>query len=409
MQKRILVGITGGIAAYKGAELVRRLRDYGANVRVVMTEHAKQFITPLTLQALSGHPVADDLFDVQAEAAMGHIELARWAELLVIAPASANSIAKLAYGHADNLLMTLCLATQASIWIAPAMNQVMWQAPQTQENIVRLCARGVRVLLPDEGVQACGDVGRGRMQEPAAILAKILQSNQGNAACSIKGRRVLVTAGPTHETIDPVRYITNGSSGRMGYALAEAASHAGARVTLISGPVALAKPDNCLCVDVVSARDMYHAVMKNIANCDIFLAVAAVSDYRSKEVALQKIHKTDATIQLEFERNPDIVASVATLSPRPFIVGFAAETENVLQQAYAKRRAKQMDVIVANRIAKAVGMGTPDNTVTVISNKRQKSFPLMPKQQLAYELLAVIAEEYEDHLLLSTDSKSNLE
>lgn len=389
--KRILLGVTGSIAAYKSADLVRRLREAGASVRVTMTENAKRFITPLTMQAVSGFPVHDELFDLQAEAAMGHIELARWADLILVAPATADLMARLANGNADDLLTTLCLATKAPIAIAPAMNQGMWKHTLTQDNLQALKAKNVTILGPGEGNQACGDVGPGRMLEPVEIVKKL---DEFFSTGALAGLNVIVTAGPTHEAIDPVRFITNGSSGKMGYALAEAAREAGANVTLISGPVAIKAPSHLEMVSVVTAQEMYDSVMRKISDCDIFLAVAAVGDYRAATIAPQKIHKQETAMELRLERNPDIVASVATLPSRPFIVGFAAETENVIQQAKEKRQRKQMDMIVANQVGHGMGMGSDDNAVVVISQQNEINFPSTPKHKLARQLIAVIADEF---------------
>lgn len=388
--KRILLGVTGSIAAYKSPEIVRRLREAGADVRVVMTENSQRFITALTLQAVSGNPVHNELFDLQAEAAMGHIELARWADAILIAPATADCMARLAKGNADDLLTTVCLATKAPIAMAPAMNQGMWKHIVTQENLGLLREKNIHIFGPGEGSQACGDVGFGRLIEPDEIIEKLndLFSNGVMA-----GLNVLITAGPTHEVIDPVRYITNGSSGKMGYALAEAAREAGANITLISGPTHIQKPKQVKCIDVISAENMYDAVMQKVHECDIFLAVAAVGDYRSKKKSLQKIHKHAENMTLELERNPDIVASVSALADKPFIVGFAAETENVIEQAQAKRKRKNMDMIVANLVGAGKGMGTDDNAVTVIGSDT-KHFQVMPKTKLARELIAMIAMEF---------------
>lgn len=391
--KRILLGVTGSIAAYKSADLARRLREAGAVVRVVMTENAKRFITPLTMQAVSGHPVHEDLFDLHAEAAMGHIELARWADVILVAPATADFMARLANGMADDLLTTLCLATTAPIAAAPAMNQGMWKHTLTQKNLQALEQKGIDVLGTAEGSQACGDVGPGRMLEPADIVKKVSALFATGALANLN---VLVTAGPTHEAIDPVRYITNGSSGKMGYALAEAAREAGAAVTLISGPVSIPKPLHMACISVISAQEMYDAVMRKVTEDDIFLAVAAVGDYRSKTVATQKIHKhkEDVAIQFVLEKNPDIVASVGQLSHRPFIVGFAAETEKVIAQARAKRERKKMDMIIANRVGGESGMGSDENEVTVISPHKEVAIPSTPKRKLARQLIAMIADEF---------------
>src|SRR5690606_28327782 len=331
--RRIVLGITGGIAAYKAAEVVRRLRDRGADVRVVMTEAAQQFITPLTLQALSANPVHTDLLDPAAEAAMGHIELARWADLILIAPATADFIARLAHAHADDLLTTLCLATPAPIALAPAMNQGMWRDAGTQSNIALLRARRIALWGPADGEQACGDVGPGRMLE-SDQLAELAAA--AFASRILDGRRVLITAGPTREEIDPVRYISNHSSGKMGFALAQAAVDAGAKVTLIAGPVALSTPERVERVDVQSAQQMFDAVMARADDCDIFIAAAAVADYRPAAVAADKIKKQREEMTLTLVRNPDIVASVAALRPKPFTVGFAAETSNVATYARDK-------------------------------------------------------------------------
>jgi phosphopantothenoylcysteine decarboxylase / phosphopantothenate---cysteine ligase len=389
--KRILLGVTGSIAAYKSADLVRRLRESGAVVRVAMTENAKRFITPLTMQAVSGFPVHEDLFDLQAEAAMGHIELARWADVVLVAPASADFMARLAQGEANDLLTTLCLATHAPIALAPAMNQGMWQHALTQENRESLLQKGVHLFGPDEGSQACGEVGPGRMMQPLDIIEKL---NTLFSTGALAGQRVLITAGPTHEAIDPVRFISNGSSGKMGYALAEAALEAGATVTLISGPVSLPAPDHIKTLSVVSAEDMYDSVMRNIAECDIFLAVAAVGDYRCDTISEQKIHKNAEALQLNLRRNPDIVASVGQLLSKPFIVGFAAETEQLVPQAIAKREQKNMDMIIANRVDVGLGMGSDENEVIVIGANTQTHLPPMTKPKLARELISMMADEF---------------
>ncbi|HEX4044085.1 MAG TPA: bifunctional phosphopantothenoylcysteine decarboxylase/phosphopantothenate--cysteine ligase CoaBC [Gammaproteobacteria bacterium] len=392
--KRVLLGITGSIAAYKSADLTRRLREAGAVVRVAMTENAKRFITPLTMQAVSGHPVHEDLFDLHAEAAMGHIELARWADVVIIAPATADCMVRLANGNADDLLTTLCLATKAPIMLAPAMNQGMWQHTLTQENLQALKQRQIQIIGPTAGSQACGDVGLGRMAEPLTIIEQL---NAHFATGQLAGCHIVVTAGPTQEAIDPIRFLTNRSSGKMGYALAEAAHEAGAQVTLISGPVSLLKPRHFPCLEVISTQEMYDTVMKNMPSCDIFLAVAAVSDYRSQTVVPQKIHKQAETLQLALTRTPDIVTAVAHLSPpakRPFVVGFAAETENVLEQARIKRQQKNMDMIIANQVAAGIGMESDDNTVTVISSTDTVMLPLTDKRKLARILIELIAKEY---------------
>lgn len=390
--KNILVGVTGGIAAYKSADLIRRLREAGASVRVVMTRAAKEFITPLTLQAVSGNPVHEDLFDLKAEAAMGHIELARWADLILIAPATADFIAKLTHGHADDLLSTLCIATPAMIAIAPAMNQQMWHDAATQTNIDALSARNVPILGPAAGSQACGDVGFGRMLEPvdlAESVAKLFKSE------ILSGKRVLLTAGPTQENIDAVRYLTNHSSGKMGYALAIAAVEAGAKVTLISGPVNLEVPEHVRTIHVVSAMDMYDAVMTEIAEHDIFISAAAVADYRCQEVATHKIAKTDRELTLQLVQNPDIVAEVAAQVNSPWVVGFAAETSDIIERATAKLHNKKLDMIIANQVGTAEGgFNSDQNAVTVLWQKGKCEFPLMIKRRLATQLITLIAEHY---------------
>lgn len=343
--KRILLGITGGIAAYKCAELVRTLIKAGADVRVVMTQAAAEFVTPLTLQALSGHRVHTELLDAEAEAGMGHIELARWPDLILVAPASADFIARQASGKADDLLTTLLLATRAPVLIAPAMNQGMWSNPATQDNVAQLAKRGVHIIEPGSGFQACGDVGPGRMPEPdelAAVCAAQFPTEL------LTGLHLVITAGPTREPIDPVRYITNHSSGKMGYALATEAIHAGARVTLISGPVHLPPPERARMVSVTTARQMLDAALQHSADADVFIGVAAVADYRVADAAEQKIKKSAETMTLELVRNPDIISTVGTLEPRPLMVGFAAETQDVENYGRDKLLRKKLDLLFAN-------------------------------------------------------------
>lgn len=393
--RHVLLGVTGGIAAYKSADLVRRLQDLGATVQVVMTKAAQEFITPLTMQALSGHPVHTDLLDPAAEAAMGHIELARWADLVLIAPASADFMARLAHGHADDLLTTLCLATPAPIALAPAMNQGMWRDPATQTNLAVLRERQYAVFGPAEGSQACGDVGPGRMLEPTEIAqrtAALFPSRR------LDGLRVVITAGPTREALDPVRYISNHSSGKMGFALAAAAADAGARTTLIAGPVQLATPDRVARIDVESAQQMYDAVLAQVPDCDIFIAAAAVADYRPRSVAEQKIKKQHSaspgteTLTIELIRNPDIVATVAAGSPRPFTVGFAAETCDVLTYARDKLERKNLDMIVANDVAAAgIGFNSDNNAVTVLWRGGEAQLGERAKSLLARDLIGLIA------------------
>lgn len=389
VNKHIVLGVTGGIAAYKSADLVRRLREAGADVRVVMTTAAKEFITPLTLQAVSGNPVHDDLFDLKAEAAMGHIELARWADLLLVAPATADFMARLLAGEANDLLTTLCLATKAPIALAPAMNQGMWKNAATQENVNGLQAKGVKIVGPAEGSQACGDVGLGRMSEPLEIVDFVSKQFQTGR---LSGKKVVITAGPTREAIDPVRYLSNASSGKMGYALARAAVEAGAEVVLISGPVDIQKPERVKSIDVVSADDMLRAVMSEVMECDVFFSVAAVSDYRCKTVAQQKIAKQEAHMTLHLERNPDIVSEVAHLPKRPIVIGFAAETDNLLANAKTKLVKKKLDMIVANQVGVGIGIGSDDNAVTVMWGEHQQVFQAMPKTKLARELIAFMAD-----------------
>lgn len=390
--KRILLGVTGGIAAYKSANLVRRLQDAGANVRVVMTAAAQEFITPLTMQALSGNPVHTTLLDPEAEAGMGHIQLARWADLVLIAPASADFMARLVQGQGNDLLTTVCLATAAPIAIAPAMNQGMWRNASTQANVDVLSQRKVHIFGPAAGEQACGDVGPGRMLEPSALV---------DAAASLfvtgvlAGKKVVITAGPTREAIDPVRYISNHSSGKMGYALAQAAMEAGAYTVLISGPTQLTPPERVEFVSVTTAEEMLAASLAQAQGCDVFIAAAAVADYRPAQIAAQKLKKTaDTSITLELVKNPDIVASIAALPVKPFTVGFAAESENLIDHAQQKLVRKKLDLIVANNIAVAgIGFNADDNAVTLIDKAHQQELTQRSKQQLARELIAVIAQK----------------
>lgn len=387
--KQIVLGVTGGIAAYKSADLVRRLREVGATVRVVMTEGAKQFITPLTLQAVSGNPVHDDLFDLKAEAAMGHIELARWADVIIIAPATADFMGHLVNGEAQDLLSTICLATKAPIALAPAMNQGMWRNTLTQENVTTLKAKGFHLWGPAEGDQACGDVGPGRMLEPLEIVDR---ASELFAKGTLAGKKVVITAGPTREAIDPVRFISNASSGKMGYAMATALQEAGAEVVLVSGPVSLQKPARIQCIDVVSTQEMLEAVMSEIDSADIFIGVAAVSDFRCKKVSLQKIPKIKTeNFELALERTPDILAKVAQLTKKPFVVGFAAETEDLMQNAKAKLLNKKLDMIVANSAVDAIN--SDENEATVLWKDQHKLFPRMSKHKLARELVALISEK----------------
>jgi phosphopantothenoylcysteine decarboxylase/phosphopantothenate--cysteine ligase len=388
----VLVGVTGGIAAYKSAELVRRLRDRGAEVQVVMTRGAAQFVTPLTFQALSGRPVRSDLWDEAAEAAMGHIELARWADRILVAPATADFIARLAHGLADDLLTTLCLATDAPISVAPAMNRLMWANPATQANTALLRTRGIAILGPGEGDQACGETGPGRMLEPAALLDALWPANVVGGA--LAGRKVLVTAGPTRERIDPVRFITNRSSGKMGYAVAEAARDAGAEVVIVSGPVNVCTPRGVRRVDVETAEQMMDAVNQHLPGTDIFIASAAVSDYRPAQVALEKIKKTSDTMLLALSRTPDILATVAAGKSRPFVVGFAAETQNVERNALAKLENKRLDMIAANQVGDGLAFDCDENALTVYWPGGKQELARAGKRELAAQLVAVIAEHY---------------
>ncbi|MDY0206115.1 MAG: bifunctional phosphopantothenoylcysteine decarboxylase/phosphopantothenate--cysteine ligase CoaBC [Pseudomonas sp.] len=390
-QKHIIVGIGGGIAAYKSAELVRRLRDLGADVHVVMTRGAREFITPLTLQALSGNPVHVDLLDTKAEAGMGHIELARWADLVLIAPCTADLMSRLVQGSANDLLTTLILATDAPIALAPAMNQAMWADQATQANADILSQRGFHLLGPGSGVQACGDIGLGRMQEPE-VLAQSAADLFAHKA--LTGKHVLITAGPTREDIDPVRYITNHSSGKMGFSLAEAAAEAGARVTLVSGPVHLPTPDRVERINVNSARDML-AACEAAMPCDIMIAAAAVADYRPEASAEHKLKKDPNSadgMTLKMIRNPDILATIANRADRPFSVGFAAETQNLLDYAACKLRDKNLDLIVANDVANTdIGFNSDENAITVIDRQQQQtSFAQTSKSKIARQLISFI-------------------
>ncbi|CAN5222597.1 bifunctional phosphopantothenoylcysteine decarboxylase/phosphopantothenate--cysteine ligase CoaBC [soil metagenome] len=391
--KNILLGVTGGIAAYKSPDLVRRLRENGANVRVVMSQAAKKFITPMSLQAVSAYPVHDELFDVTAEAAMGHIELARWSDVVVIAPTTADFMAQLAHGHAQDLLSTLCLATEAPIVIAPAMNQQMWQAAATQTNLQILKQRGVVVFGPASGSQACGEVGPGRLMEPTELVTQIADLFVPQILSKV---RIHITAGPTRELIDPVRYLSNHSSGKMGYALARAAIAAGAEVTLISGPVALTAPPGAEVIEVITAAEMYQAVMEGVELCDVFIAAAAVADYRCATPASQKISKNVDHLSLELVRNPDILASVTTLPNPPFSVGFAAQTENVLHYAQQKLINKNLDMIIANQVGPRLGFDSDNNSCTVLWDDSMQEFSLRSKEQLARDLISLIAEQYDE-------------
>jgi phosphopantothenoylcysteine decarboxylase/phosphopantothenate--cysteine ligase len=390
--KRILLGVTGGIAAYKSADLVRRLVEHGAEVQVVMTAAAREFVTPTTFQALSGRPVRTDLWDAAAEAAMGHIELARWAQLVLVAPASADFLARLAHGLADDLLTTLCLATAAPIAVAPAMNQQMWRNAATRANAELLGARGVRLIGPAVGDQACGEHGPGRLVEPVDIVAQIAPLL--SAVGPLTGQRVLLTAGPTRECIDPVRFVSNRSSGKMGFAMAQAMRAAGAEVVLVSGPVALPTPPGVRRIDVESAEQMHAAVQRELPGTAIFIGTAAVADYRPVACAPQKIKKNSETLALELTRTTDILSQVSASAQRPFIVGFAAETNAVEHYARAKLLAKNLDLIAANEVGHTKAFDCDENSLLVLWRGGRLELPVASKQELARALTGVIIEQY---------------
>jgi phosphopantothenoylcysteine decarboxylase/phosphopantothenate--cysteine ligase len=398
--KRILLGISGGIAAYKSADLVRRLKERGAEVRVILTDAAQQFITPLTLQAVSGNPVSTSMLDPAAEAAMGHIELAKWANCIVVAPASADVIAKLAHGMANDLLTTCVLATAAPVAVAPAMNQQMYNNIATQQNLATLKKHKFHIYGPGAGEQACGDVGYGRMLEPLELVALIEQTLQ--PARPLAGLRFSITAGPTREALDPVRYLSNHSSGKMGFALAAAAAAMGADVTLISGPVNLATPADVKRIDVISAEQMHNEALNAAVQSDIFIGCAAVADYRAAEVATSKLKKgASDQLQLTLVKNPDIIAAVAGLTKhRPFTVGFAAETNDVLDYARTKLSSKKLDMICANDVSRAgAGFNSDDNAITALWQGGEQVLELQSKAALATRLIALISEHFslKDH------------
>ena len=406
--KRIVLGVTGGIAAYKSADLVRRLKDAGAEVRVVMSRAATAFITPLTFQAVSGNPVHTDLLDEKAEAGMGHIELARWADQVLVAPATANFMARLAHGMAEDLLSTLCLATSAPLVLAPAMNQQMWSNTATQANRDLLLERGVRLIGPATGSQACGETGPGRMVEPAELVDALAPAELP----SLAGRHVVVTAGPTYEDIDPVRFIGNRSSGRMGFALAGAASEAGARVSLVAGPVRLETPEGVERWDVRSAQEMHAAVLELAASADVFISVAAVADYRPARPAAQKIKKGLPKQKIDLISNPDIVSEVASMQNRPFTVGFAAETENLREHALEKLSRKRLDMIAANQVGQdGSGFESEDNEILLITPNGEQNLGRGSKRKLARLLIEAVAGQYtrlKDEMKIETRSdKSN--
>ncbi|HBC57264.1 MAG TPA: bifunctional phosphopantothenoylcysteine decarboxylase/phosphopantothenate--cysteine ligase CoaBC [Gammaproteobacteria bacterium] len=392
--KNILLGVTGGIAAYKAAELVRLLGKQQANTQVVMTSGAQEFVTPLTFQALSGNPVYTKLFDPEVTAGMDHISLARWADLVLIAPASANQIAKLAHGHAEDLLQTICLATQAPIVLAPAMNQQMWQAAAVRDNCKLLIQRGIELIGPAEGSQACGELGPGRMLEPSQIV-ELLETRLADKFFA--GTRILINAGPTQEAIDPVRYISNRSSGKMGYAIAKAAAKAGAEVTLISGPVSLPAPQQVEILQVQSAEQMYARMCERVEGADIIIAAAAVADYRPKSVAPHKIKKEASALNLELEPTQDILTAISHLPNRPFMVGFAAESDEVAANAKAKLERKCLDLIAANDIlAPNVGFEVDTNALHLYWHQGETLLPLAPKDEIAEQLLKIVNQQYRD-------------
>ncbi|WP_174564990.1 bifunctional phosphopantothenoylcysteine decarboxylase/phosphopantothenate--cysteine ligase CoaBC [Gilliamella apis] len=403
--KNILLGITGGIAAYKCPDLVRHLKKAGAQVRVVLTESASHFVAPMTLQAVSGNAVSKELFDPTAELSMSHIELAKWADLVLIAPATANIIAKMANGIADDLLSTMCLATPAKIVIAPAMNQQMYKAAATQQNLATLESRNTLILGPDEGFQACGDIGPGRMVEPTTIVESINNYFQANS--ELAGTTITITAGPTIEELDPVRYISNYSSGKMGFAIAKAAAEMGATVNLISGPVNLTTPDNVNRINVKSAKQMYDEALVLAKKSAIFISCAAVADYRAETIAKNKIKKTDDSNELVIKlvKNPDIVASIAGLKEyRPFVVGFAAETNDVKAYALKKLTTKNLDLICANDVSdQNIGFNSDQNALTLYWQNGEQTLPLSSKQQLAKQLLQAVITRYK----ASHDEKKN--
>ena len=389
--KNILLGVTGGIAAYKSAEIVRHLKKSGASVRVVMTRSAEEFITPLTLQALSGNRVSTELLDAEAEAAMGHIELAKWADGILIAPATANTIARLSSGRGDDLLSTVTLAFDGPISIAPAMNQAMWRDERTQENLNKLINNNFGICGPGSGEQACGDIGLGRMLEPLEILEMFSSSFDKGI---MSGKRILITAGPTQEPIDPVRFITNRSSGKMGYALAEAAIESGAQVTLISGPVNIEPPSNCNLVAIKTAKEMYESVMHHIKGADVYIGTAAVSDYSPAHINESKIKKdgTNAAMVLELKENQDILKSVSELEERPYVVGFAAETDNLIENAEKKLNNKNLDLIVANDVSdKEIGFDSDENEVTLITHEEKQLIQKQNKRKISKNIIEFIS------------------
>ena len=391
--KNILLGVTGSIAAYKSPEIVRNLRSEGFSVRVVLSESAKEFVTETTLQAVSSYPVRSSLWDAEAEAAMSHIELARWADCILIAPATANFLSQLSYGSANDLLTTLCLATRSKIFVSPAMNSVMWENKAVQENKATLVSRGINIIEPDYGDQACGEVGVGRMPNPD-VIAGIIKENFSENSSLLQGKRVLITAGPTREPIDPIRFISNRSSGKMGYALASAFNAAGCNVKIISGPSSLPFPDACDVVKIETAQEMYHEVHKSLKGIDIFVSAAAVSDYTSEKVDEQKIKKNDEKMSLRLIKSPDILSTVTSLRSHPFCVGFAAETDNIEVYAKEKLIKKELDMIIANKVGSNLGFDSDENSVLVLWNGGSKRFKKQLKISLAKQLVQLISKRY---------------
>jgi phosphopantothenoylcysteine decarboxylase/phosphopantothenate--cysteine ligase len=389
--RRVLLGVTGSIAAYKSPDIVRRLKDQGAEVRVVLTSSAEKLVSPTVFQAVSGEPVRGDIWDEQAEAAMGHIELAKWADLILIAPATANLIAQLATGSAENLLTTICLASEAPVTLAPSMNQAMWRDAATQANCDVLRKRNVMFIGPDDGEQACGDVGPGRMTEPANIVSRLAR---GGESGPFEGLRIMVSAGPTREAIDPVRFVSNRSSGKMGFALAKAAADAGAEVTLIAGPVNLPTPPRVERIDVETTQQMCDEALARVGDMDIYIGAAAISDYRPRQAAAQKIKKSADTFTLEMIKSPDLLASVAALENGPFTVGFAAETEKLEQHAIDKLNRKKLNMIVANLVGENLCFDADDNEVIVLWQDGRQPLAKLSKQELARQLVNIVATRY---------------
>ena len=391
--KNILLGVTGGIAAYKSAEIVRSLKKAGSSVRVVMTKSAEEFITPLTLQALSGNKVSSELLDPESELGMGHIELAKWADAILIAPATANTLAKLASGRGDDLLSSISLAFEGPISLAPAMNQAMWKDSRTEENIKKLINSKFQIYGPGSGEQACGDVGLGRMLEPDEIISSFsLLFEEG----LLMNKSILISAGPTQEPIDPVRYITNKSSGKMGYSLAQASLEAGAKVTLISGPVNIEAPEGVHLVKIKTAEEMHEAVMHHIRNSDVFISSAAVADYKPENFSKEKIKKSnkDLDISIPMTENKDILKSVGAMENKPYLVGFAAETNDLIKNAKLKLSKKKLDLIVANDISNTeIGFDSDENEVTLINNEIELFIEKGPKKRVASKIIQYISEQ----------------